>query len=129
MRSTRPYRDLVVVVSVLPRVWVYFLEKSLEFGKSGSHISKNVINTTLSRNHRALGRVCFDDRFGVLVEGNKPLRHSIIGNFKVENVLARSNGLFKLFSLSNLTRISVNQESLRAGEFLDHRLSKKIKDS
>ena len=97
--------------------------------------------------HRALGGVSLDDWFRVLVECNKPLldgvnivigsarglcaleesgSHCLIRHFEVQNVLAGSDGLLELFSLGNLTGISVNEESLGSTELLDHGLGKKV---
>ena len=102
----------------------------------------------LTTDHGALCRVSLDDRLRVLVEGDQPLlngvhivisparslgtlkkslSHGLIRHFKIEDVLARSNGLLKLLSLSNLTRIAINQVSLGTTQLLDHGLSKEIK--
>merc|ERR1719495_1026777 len=57
------------------------------------------------------------------------LGHGLIRHLKVEDVLAWSNGLLKLLTLSNLTGISINEESLGSTELLDHGLSQQIKNS
>ena len=100
--------------------------------------------------HAALAGVVLDNRLGVLVEGDETLldgsfviissarglcslqqslSHGLIRHLEVENVSAGSDGLLKLLSLSNLTRISVNQESLGSTQLLDHGLGQKIQNS
>ena len=59
----------------------------------------------------------------------QPGCHGVVGHLEVEDVLARSDGLLKLLSLSNLTRITINEESLGATQPLDHGLGQKIEDS
>jgi len=124
-------------------------DRNLHFVKSSSNISKDFINSTFSRDHAALSRVVLDDGFRVLVECNeslldgfdivvsssgslgsleKSLGHGVIGDLKVEDVLAWSNGLLELLTLGNFTGISINEESLGTAELLDHGLGQEIKN-
>ena len=103
----------------------------------------------ISTYHAALASVVLDDRLRVLVEGDKSLLdgflvvvstarglgslqeslgHGGVGDLEVEDVLARSNCLLELLSLGNLTRITVNQETLGSAQLLDHGLSQEIKN-
>ena len=104
----------------------------------------------ISTYHAALASVVLDDRLRVLVEGDKSLLdgflvvvstarglgslqeslgHGGVGDLEVEDVLARSNCLLELLSLGNLTRITVNQETLRSTELLDHGLGQEVEHS
>ena len=85
----------------------------------------------------------------MLVEGDKPLLdrlhvvvgaagglcplqqalgHRLVRDLKVEDVLARGNGLLKLLALGHLAGVAVNEESLGAAELLDHGLGQQVED-
>ena len=59
----------------------------------------------------------------------QPGCHGLVRHLEIKDVLARSDGFLELLSLSNLTRITINQESLGTTQLPDHGLSQKIQDS
>ena len=86
----------------------------------------------------------------MLVEGDKPLLdrlhvvvgaagglcplqqalgHGLVRDLKVEDVLARGNGLLKLLALGHLAGVAVNQEALGAAQLLDHGLGQEVEHS
>merc|ERR1712126_436331 len=54
--------------------------------------------------------------------------HTFVRYLEVEDVLAWSNCLLKLFSLGNLPGVTVDQESLGSTKPLNHCLSQEIQD-
>jgi len=126
-----------------------FHETHLHFVQGRSDIGEDFVNSTLGGDHAALGGVVLDDGLGVLVEGDQPLLdgllvvvsaagglgslqqplgHGLVRHLEVEDVLAGRDGLLELLALCDLAGVAVDEESLGAGESLDHGLGQEVED-
>merc|ERR1719427_2538555 len=113
----------------------------------GRHVSVNLIDSALGRDHRTLAGVGLNDGLGVLVEGDEPLLdgvnvvvsaagglraleeslcHRIVANLEVQDVLAGGDRLLELLSLGDFAGVAVDKETLGAAEPLDHGLGQKV---
>merc|ERR1719427_2136808 len=113
----------------------------------GRHVSVNLIDSALGRDHRALAGVGFYYGLGVLVEGDEPLLdgvnvvvsaagglralekslcHCIVANLEVQDVLAGGDRLLELLSLGDFARVAVDKETLGAAEPLNHCLGQEV---